>query len=215
MNKHTSVAGSRNKTCVGFVRDHTDDGQRFPLTTFLELLLSSGTIELSDQITIANCWGYGKKVCDWEDKIDLHGHVEIPFAELLELTRNSDQWFYDLKCRDANELVFGVFDSSALFLKGTCEFVERIVGSFRNYDHPFTLPSGAGGKHHQPGLGLFPQGVEKRMEVTDFSLAKAPGIVLVEVEYGVNAGYVQEFGLLGLYRRTERHGDVAVGDQRQ
>lgn len=112
------------------IRDSTNDGQQFPLTKLLEeVCLVDEKAGLPSSWLITSVQGYGLDVCALEDAINTRGSLSINAERLVDISRDENQWFYDLRCLDPGlNMEFGVLDSAALFLQGN-EEQSRLISS--------------------------------------------------------------------------------------
>lgn len=85
----------------------------------------------SRQILVAGIWGMGLDVCRLDDDTTAHSSVPVSISDLLGIARDPDQFFEDIRCTDpASGLVFGIFDSTAMFVDGAKGLVEGVVRGF-------------------------------------------------------------------------------------
>ena len=114
------------------IRDETNDSQQLPLARFLEAIRSAGG--RSDKTVswrVTQAGGYGLDVCRLENSLEGRESVPIDSAEVSRVSRDRDQWFYDLCCiEDAAGLYFGVLDSGALFIWRNDELCKEVVAGF-------------------------------------------------------------------------------------
>ena len=83
------------------------------------------------RITMAR--GYGETLCAMEDDLEESSEIEIEPKRILELSRSSEEWFYDLRCTDDRVgIVFGVLDSGGLFIQGPRAVGRRLAAGFEN-----------------------------------------------------------------------------------
>jgi hypothetical protein len=79
--------------------------------------------------------GYGLDICDLEDKVIEQDIVEIGAIKLIEIAKDTGQWFYDLDCYDdIKGIHFGLFDSSALFIDGESERIQNVLEVFEKVE---------------------------------------------------------------------------------
>lgn len=116
------------------IHDQLDNVQRFPLNRLLEEILKvSGKEDLTRVWMVQSARGYGLDVCLLEDSLDAQNPFPIPASDLLRISKDQGQWFYDLRCADPSLGVeFGMIDSSALFIGGNDAIAARVSRAFEN-----------------------------------------------------------------------------------
>lgn len=124
------------------IKDPVDDSQRFPLTAFLEHVLNAvGAGDASRNWRVFCSWGYGKDVCALEDLLEERESIQIQPSDLLRISKDTGQWFYDLHCVDEQAFLrFGVLDSSALYLDGNEDLCKRIADCFDQVSQTSSSP---------------------------------------------------------------------------
>ena len=115
-----------------WICDEEDTPQCLPLRT---LVARIGAIACASgaPVFVRRSQGYGLAVNRLDDALDDADEVTVSYEELEGLSVGTEEWFYDLEARCATAMgsvVFGVHDSTALFVEGPSPLVERIVVVF-------------------------------------------------------------------------------------
>ncbi len=111
------------------IRDHVQDAQRFPLTKLLELVANS--IDTNRIIwTIKKARGYGEQICEIEDNLMTMDEVKVTANKLIDISKDDEQWFYDLECYNDEGMKFGIIDSNFLFIEASEKEVSGIIRQF-------------------------------------------------------------------------------------
>lgn len=115
------------------ILDPMDDGQQFPLARFLAEVAAIGRSPSRPYWEVVSACGYGKDVCDMEDVLEDQASIPDGAEQVLKISSDPNQWFYDLQCVDCDSgLRFGVLDSSGLFIEGSEELCRLVTAKFED-----------------------------------------------------------------------------------
>lgn len=104
--------------------------QRFPLQRLIRRIGEVAGDE-SRACEVRRARGFGERVNALDERLDSVEAITVPLAELEELSRGTEEWFYDLDATLLGTSVrFGLHDSAALFLEGTPSLVAEVVRVF-------------------------------------------------------------------------------------
>ena len=73
-------------------------------------------------------------MCQWDELLDGADEIPVSFDELVRLTAESDELFYNLDARwvaDKLAFRFGLHDSSALFVDAPPELAKQVTSRFK------------------------------------------------------------------------------------
>ena len=114
-------------------RDRVDDGQQLPLARFLANVAATVRDGNRRDWRVMSARGYGEDVCDLEDSLEGRASIPVRMDELLRISSDPDQWFYDLHCvEDVSGLRLGVLDSGALYIRGSDELCRSVTAHFED-----------------------------------------------------------------------------------
>jgi len=116
------------------ILDKISGPQRFPLSKLLRMVNEVANNGKNAIWKLIKVRGYGAEVCKLEDEIiNKNEDILVTSDEIIKISDDPDQWFYDLDCCDENKRInFGVLDSGALFIKGEDqELIDNILEGFK------------------------------------------------------------------------------------
>ncbi len=112
------------------IRDKTNDSQRLPLGRAVRALVASFHATHT-HLVVSMASGYGLRVNDLDDATEGGSEVTVSLSELMEIIDAEDEWFYELRVRDANRaFAFGIVDSTAVLIQAEEEVVRRVTATF-------------------------------------------------------------------------------------
>src|SRR5262245_59925599 len=113
-----------------WIMDHDTTPQRFPLQRLLRRVREvAGTKQATCNIRKAR--GYGLQIREWEERLDSEAAIVVPVAVLDQLTEGTEEWFFDLEAQlTDSDIVFGLHDSTALFVEGPRTAAESVASVF-------------------------------------------------------------------------------------
>lgn len=116
-----------------WIRDEDDTPQGFPLRTLLWRIQE----ELSppQRFRIFRSEGYGLTVNHWRNQLDTQDWLSVDLDQLLAVSSGTDEWFYEFEATvdsPLGRLTFGLHDSTAMYLDGPQELVERVCATFNH-----------------------------------------------------------------------------------
>lgn len=111
------------------IADEDDTPQRFPLGRLLGAL---AVTSLGPPVwLVVRAAGYGERINELGETLDDVDSVEMSHAELAELARGVDEWFYDVEITSPDQTIrFGIIDSSAMFVDGPDDVLAAALGGF-------------------------------------------------------------------------------------
>lgn len=116
-----------------WIFDHDDSPQRFPLRQLIAQIRQV-VGPTGGQLFLRRSQGYGSQVCQWDELLDGADEIPVSFDELVRLTAESDELFYNLDARWVADKVafrFGLHDSSALFVDAPPELAKQVTSRFK------------------------------------------------------------------------------------
>jgi hypothetical protein len=115
-----------------WIFDRNDTPQGLPLTKLVKTLRQIVNSE-DDRLAIRRSHGYGSTVCLWDDLLDETDQIQVSFEDFGKLVAGGEEWFYDLEARcemPTGEIVFGIHDSTALFVDAPAGIAEKVAEEF-------------------------------------------------------------------------------------
>jgi hypothetical protein len=120
-----------------WIFDHDKTPQRFPLQRLIRRVCEVVTASSQD-CEIASCeitkaHGYGLNIRGWEVALDTEDKIVVDFEFFDGLSQGTEEWFYDLEAKlPGVEILFGLHDSTALFVEADQSIAMDIVSIFAN-----------------------------------------------------------------------------------
>lgn len=115
-----------------WIKDQDHTPQRYPLQRLLHRVLELAGAP-PETCRISRARGYGKTIHSWGEALDAAESIDVPLKEFDDLSQGSKEWFYDLEARlPGVNVLFGLHDSTALFVEGDPDLVKRITEHFRD-----------------------------------------------------------------------------------
>lgn len=113
-----------------FDRDETP--QQLPLNKLvLKLRFLTSDREFRCRVTKAR--GYGEQVNAWDALLDIQDDITVDFQTLDRMTKGQEEWFYDFAAEfksGEERIMFGLHDSTALFLQAPEIIADRVISEF-------------------------------------------------------------------------------------
>lgn len=115
-----------------WIFDKDESPQRFPLQRLVrrvQEVVGPGTGALA----VKKARGYGLQVREWEEALDSDEKIVVPFELVDRLSAGIEEWFYDFEAQNSDaSVLFGLHDSTALFVEAAPDIAERVASAFVN-----------------------------------------------------------------------------------
>ncbi len=115
------------------ILDEIDGPQRFPFAEFLVSVQKHIAGVQTQTWQVKRVWGHGEQIMNLENAIGEKPYFVIEPEALLKIARAPDEWFYDIVCyRPEDDLAFGIFDSTCMFVDGRSPAVQQVIADFKD-----------------------------------------------------------------------------------
>jgi hypothetical protein len=115
-----------------WIMDHDETPQRFPLQRLFRRIRDVAGVE-GATCKLHKVRGYGLQIHEWEERLDSEDAIVVPVDVLDKLAEGTEEWFYDLEAELLDpEIVFGLHDSTALFVEAPPTIAEKVACAFAN-----------------------------------------------------------------------------------
>jgi hypothetical protein len=115
-----------------WIMDNDETPQRFPLQRLFRRVCDVAGVEVAT-CNIHKVRGYGFQIHEWEERLDSEELIVVNRDQLDKLTEGTEEWFYDLEAKlSGSEIVFGLHDSTALFVEAPPAIAAEVACAFEN-----------------------------------------------------------------------------------
>jgi uncharacterized membrane protein YbaN (DUF454 family) len=114
-----------------WIRDEDNTPQGFPVNALFRCILER--LSPPYRVWLLRSEGYGVTVNDWNKELDSVDRLPIQPNQLLVVSNGTEEWFYNLDVlveSSVGSLVFGLHDSTAMYVQGPEQLVESICSRF-------------------------------------------------------------------------------------
>ena len=113
-----------------WIFDTDSTPQRFPLLRLMDQI-EQVVGHPTKNYFVRKSRGYGLRVNEWDSLLDEQDSISVQPSELRRIGSGVDEWFYDMEALSVeSDIVFGIHDSTAMFVDGPESVVRQIVKPF-------------------------------------------------------------------------------------
>jgi hypothetical protein len=105
-----------------WIFDRDDSPQGFPLQQLMDYARTILALADNCECDVVKVWGYGESVVALQERLGSEPAIRVLWSEIYQLALGTEEWFYDIRIKVVGfDLVFGIHDSTALFVEGSTE----------------------------------------------------------------------------------------------
>lgn len=135
VNHHVDILSAKPHYCQNvriYVFDKDNTPQRFPLLDLFAIILANRA-DSAEPWHVTRSQGQGLSVNELDALLDNAEYVSLDVSDMTAILPGIDEWFYNFVARTPDSaVVFGLIDSTYMFVEGPRELLDAVQLSFAN-----------------------------------------------------------------------------------